>query len=336
MRRRTYQAKNSRKKISHSSSNDPLRSYITQIEQYVFLFKNTPHKIKFKYDILCNIIQKLEFSINALNCDIPIIAQTEHRLNLVKKVEEIKTAAKRRRGVIDAVLGRPIYTIEEELNINSLLKKAEIIRPEKPRTFTLPSESNYIPSLDLALMLRDLEDYKNFLLSNLPDALAEMRAEEDLKQLERDRYQHARVQRKTDEQAREERKADKARAKEAKKLEKEKIVKEQAERNAALAAEAAGKTRRRAQTIRQQLHKRIGEADICPYCGLVYDVKAAHADHIYPVSHGGLSTASNMIIVCRDCNRQKSNLTLREFIEKYTHICREEVELRLKWHKKKF
>lgn len=335
MKRKTYYNKNYQRRINHGSP-DPLRSYINQIEGDVLRFKRQPNSISINYDELCKIVQRLEFSINALDYDIPIIVQIENRLNLIKKAEDIKNTARKRRGIIDSILGRPFYTIEEELNINRLLKQAEAIRIGKPKTFALPGEKNYVSSIDLNSMLKDLSDYKISLLQALPNALARMKAEEDLKQLQKDRDDHARTLRKAEEQAREERKADRARAKEIKQKEKEKMAREQAERNAALAAEAAGKTRRRGQTIREQLHRKIEETDICPYCGLYYDVNTAHADHIYPVSHGGLSTENNMIIVCRDCNRQKSDLTLREFIEKYPHICREEVELRLKMHKKRF
>jgi len=37
-------------------------------------------------------------------------------------------------------------------------------------------------------------------------------------------------------------------------------------------------------------------------------------DHIIPVSKGGPTSADNIRVLCRDCNRSKSN-TLDEFLE---------------------
>ena len=52
----------------------------------------------------------------------------------------------------------------------------------------------------------------------------------------------------------------------------------------------------------------------CPYSAKpLGDEK--HADHIDPVSKGGLSTVENMVLVCSDCNLNKHDKTLREFIK---------------------
>ena len=66
----------------------------------------------------------------------------------------------------------------------------------------------------------------------------------------------------------------------------------------------------------------------CPYCGDEMTEKEAHADHIYPVSHGGKPLVGNMVYVCSSCNLQKSNKTLREFIVKFS-LDREAIERRL-------
>lgn len=80
----------------------------------------------------------------------------------------------------------------------------------------------------------------------------------------------------------------------------------------ALAAAHVGKTRNIAQAIRKQL----AQSEFCPYC---YGPLGSNfqADHIYPVRLGGLSTADNMVLVCWSCNQRKSDLTLREFAEKF-------------------
>jgi 5-methylcytosine-specific restriction endonuclease McrA len=65
----------------------------------------------------------------------------------------------------------------------------------------------------------------------------------------------------------------------------------------------------------------------CPYCGNDLG-QIPHADHIYPVSKGGLSVSKNMVMVCSKCNLKKKDLTLREFITKFS-MNRDEIENRL-------
>lgn len=71
------------------------------------------------------------------------------------------------------------------------------------------------------------------------------------------------------------------------------------------------KNRVDASTIKLML-KQLEE---CPYCGS--NAQVFEADHIFPVSLGGLSIKENMINVCKACNRNKGGLTLREFIKKF-------------------
>ena len=65
----------------------------------------------------------------------------------------------------------------------------------------------------------------------------------------------------------------------------------------------------------------------CPYCGGGLGL-TPHADHIYPVAKGGLSVTKNMVMVCAKCNLKKKDLTLREFISKFS-MNRDEIEERL-------
>lgn len=90
------------------------------------------------------------------------------------------------------------------------------------------------------------------------------------------------------------------------------------------------KSRNLASTIKAGLvnHK------VCPYCEKEIQGEA-EADHIYPVSLGGLSTSENMVYVCKQCNRKKDQLTLREFINKYS-LDRERIERNLNSLGKKF
>lgn len=75
---------------------------------------------------------------------------------------------------------------------------------------------------------------------------------------------------------------------------------------------ADGKTRDLADRIKHRLER----DEMCPYCGVMLG-NSSHADHIYPVSKGGRSITSNMVIVCADCNVKKSNHTLRAFVLKF-------------------
>ena len=45
----------------------------------------------------------------------------------------------------------------------------------------------------------------------------------------------------------------------------------------------------------------------CRHCGKYGSMSDMHADHIIPYSKGGRTTASNLQILCRDCNLKKSN-----------------------------
>jgi 5-methylcytosine-specific restriction endonuclease McrA len=80
--------------------------------------------------------------------------------------------------------------------------------------------------------------------------------------------------------------------------------------------------------------RRLQTYEACPYCGGKIGADR-HADHIFPVSKGGLSIESNMVIVCANCNMKKSNLTLAMFIKKY-QLERDKIEARLTELKKDF
>lgn len=91
----------------------------------------------------------------------------------------------------------------------------------------------------------------------------------------------------------------------------------------ALVAAAAGKSRNLSSSIKRKL--RVNHP--CPYCGGPLGTDY-HADHIYPISKGGLSTIQNMVNVCSSCNLAKKDQTLGIFIRKH-NLCRDEIESRL-------
>ena len=97
------------------------------------------------------------------------------------------------------------------------------------------------------------------------------------------------------------------------KIEKEQQKDAETKRIKALAAAHTGKTRQLATVVKNQIKKQIAVLRDCPYCGGGLG-ESPHADHIYPVAKGGLSTEDNMIYVCQKCNMQKRDKTLLEFV----------------------
>lgn len=84
----------------------------------------------------------------------------------------------------------------------------------------------------------------------------------------------------------------------------------------AQAAAHLGLTRQHGAKIRTSLLSQIRISIECPYCGEELG-DSPHADHIYPVALGGLSTPENMVLACSTCNLQKHDLTIREFASKF-------------------
>jgi 5-methylcytosine-specific restriction endonuclease McrA len=102
----------------------------------------------------------------------------------------------------------------------------------------------------------------------------------------------------------------------------------------AIVAQYKGESRRLAATIKKQLSNQVTEFPDCPYCNgpLGHD---PHCDHIYPISHGGLSKINNMVFICKKCNMKKKDQTLREFIEQ-NGLNRDDIEKILIQLDKKF
>jgi 5-methylcytosine-specific restriction endonuclease McrA len=46
---------------------------------------------------------------------------------------------------------------------------------------------------------------------------------------------------------------------------------------------------------------------ICAKCGEHFEINEMEADHITPWSEGGKTVAENCQMLCRDCNRRKSD-----------------------------
>lgn len=110
----------------------------------------------------------------------------------------------------------------------------------------------------------------------------------------------------------------------AKKRDKEKLVRKRKEQELkARVANAEGKTRLLANSVKN----RLSQNHSCPYCGDTLG-NGPHADHIYPVAKGGISSDKNMVYVCAQCNIRKRDMTLSAFIRKYK-LDRDGIEGRL-------
>lgn len=58
---------------------------------------------------------------------------------------------------------------------------------------------------------------------------------------------------------------------------------------------------------RQNVFER--DKNICQYCGHKFDRKDLNIDHVVPRQHGGLTTWTNVVCSCIECNRRKANRT---------------------------
>lgn len=64
--------------------------------------------------------------------------------------------------------------------------------------------------------------------------------------------------------------------------------------------------------VRSSVLNRDGKR--CVYCG--GEDGPFHFDHLWPVSRGGLDTASNIVLACSPCNLSKGDKTLLEWVSK--------------------
>lgn len=63
----------------------------------------------------------------------------------------------------------------------------------------------------------------------------------------------------------------------------------------------------RAFTEKQRREAYERQAGVCPRCGKHFELSEMEADHITPWSQGGRTVADNCQMLCRDCNRRKSD-----------------------------
>ncbi|MBO5385245.1 HNH endonuclease, partial [bacterium] len=49
------------------------------------------------------------------------------------------------------------------------------------------------------------------------------------------------------------------------------------------------------------------QAGICPICKQHFEIEQMEADHITPWCEGGKTSSENCQMLCKECNRRKSN-----------------------------
>lgn len=96
------------------------------------------------------------------------------------------------------------------------------------------------------------------------------------------------------------------------------------ERTATVAA-YHGEARTGTATIRRDFMRAAPDDWTCPYCNSENDISSCHADHIWPISRGGMTVPQNMVLICQNCNLTKADNTLRVFARNndldYDQIC---------------
>ena len=87
------------------------------------------------------------------------------------------------------------------------------------------------------------------------------------------------------------------------------------ERTAKVAAYEAD-ARRGSSSVRDSLLGAPTATFACPYCGKKIRAEESEADHIHPVTKGGLTVPTNMVMVCATCNGAKSGTHCVNFAKK--------------------
>lgn len=105
---------------------------------------------------------------------------------------------------------------------------------------------------------------------------------------------------------------------------KERVKRKNRERSATLAA-YEDKSRNVGQSLMKRMREEVSLPFYCNYCSQKTLKKDIHIDHINPVSNGGLSVERNLIPICKTCNLEKKDLSLRKFSKSkgldYEEIC---------------
>jgi len=66
--------------------------------------------------------------------------------------------------------------------------------------------------------------------------------------------------------------------------------------------------KRRNRIYKNRLH-------VCYYCEVPLTFEKATVDHLTPVSKGGTNDSMNLVLACRSCNMEKSDMTENKYWE---------------------
>lgn len=76
------------------------------------------------------------------------------------------------------------------------------------------------------------------------------------------------------------------------------------------------KQRQKARELRAtQWWKRLINEGICYYCGEKFAKEVLTMDHKVPIARGGMSTKTNIVVSCKECNTKKKHFTPAEMTD---------------------
>jgi len=279
---------NSRIKKSSSYYNSHIKSLVLALSRYS---KQTGSYVSGNSKYIKNELIKIANLRDLLIADMPNakindsvrdqLRRHHEEIEAIKRSELERIQAERSKqglsGILSFVSGKTSLSREAKLSISHI---QELIRENKMSPVTF---ENYTYDV-LMNSARSLGKYLDMIGKSIEPAIAGEKQRSDTKE-----------------------------KMENKRIDDERKRAQKAERTKALAAAHTGNSRALADSVKRKIKKQLKLIGNCPYCER--DIGAdPEADHIYPVSLGGLSTTENMVYICKPCNSKKGRKTLQEFV----------------------
>ena len=262
--------------------------YYTKLSNWELVKRSIAKYIKLNDSIAMGSVETIQNELNQVQDNINYVnkerelAIKSHAnsiiLSKIKRIEDAMNSQYRNMGFFQSLFGKNLDLSSEEYEISKLKSTLQ-----DTALFSTPKNiSDFINKCQTAYT--HLINYQNLLNKSLPPAvLREKGREESIESKKKNLASQAHQ----------------------KAIEQERVK--------ALAAAHTNKTRQLAVSVKSRLSEQKNLLDCCPYC--CNDLGSyPHADHIYPVAKGGLSTVENMVYVCQQCNAKKSDKTLFDFI----------------------